>query len=103
MNLLFIEGPEVLQAVLPVVGIVLLLHITLDAADRPAACPFSVSKAFCITTGLSVFLYAIDLSVNLIGRMMGRTFFKTDSLLLLAGAGLAWVSSFPSWSPTCTS
>lgn len=77
-----------LQAVLPVVGIVLLLHVTLTPLTDLQLARF-LFGAFCITMGLSIFLYAIDLSVNLIGRAMGRTFAKTDNLLLLAGAGLA--------------
>ncbi|MFY9901593.1 MAG: DUF1538 domain-containing protein [Trichococcus sp.] len=88
MNLLLSKVREVLQAVLPVVGIVLLLHITLTPLTDLQLARF-LFGALCITAGLSIFLYAIDLSVNLIGRAMGRTFAKTDNLLLLAGAGLA--------------
>lgn len=88
MKLFLSKIREVLQAVLPVVGIVLLLHITLTPLTGLQLARF-LFGALCITAGLSIFLYAIDLSVNLIGRAMGRTFAKTDSLLLLAGAGLA--------------
>jgi len=88
MKLFLSKIREVLQAVLPIVVIVLLLHVTLTPLTALQLERFLLG-AFCITAGLSIFLHGIDFSVSMIGKAMGRTFSKTANLVLLAAAGLA--------------
>ena len=88
MKLFLSKIREVLHAVLPIVAIVLLLHTTLTPLTTLQLQRFLLG-AFCITAGLSIFLHGVDFSVSMIGKAMGRTFSKTDNLILLAGAGLA--------------
>lgn len=88
MKLFLSKIREVLQAVIPIVAIVLLLHATLTPLTALQLERFLLG-AFCITAGLSIFLHGIDFSVSMIGKAMGRTFSKTANLILLTGAGLA--------------
>ena len=88
MKLFLSKIREVLQAVLPIVAIVLLLHATLTPLTALQLERFLLG-AFCITAGLSIFLHGIDFSISMIGKAMRRTFSKTANLILLAGAGLA--------------
>lgn len=88
MKLFLSKVREVLQAVLPIIAIVLVLHATLTPLTALQLGRFLLG-AICITAGLAIFLHGIDFSVSMIGKAMGRTFSKTANCMILAGAGLA--------------
>ncbi|SMC88813.1 DUF1538 domain-containing protein [Papillibacter cinnamivorans] len=94
MNILAEKGKEVLVSVLPVTGLVLLLHATLAPLDLPVLFRFLIG-AVLVTAGLSVFLVGVDLGITPIGTSMGASIAKSNrvSVVLLSGLVLGFVVS----------
>ena len=90
MNLLFEKTKEVTQTLLPVVILVLLLSLTIVDVGNDVIIRFIVGSVMLLI-GLSIFLWGVDLSMNLIGDYMSRevatsrSFFKIALLSFLLG------------------
>jgi hypothetical protein len=73
---------EVLASVLPIVGIVLLLHITITPLETPMLISFLVGALFVII-GLTIFLFGIEVGLSPIGEGLGNTLAHSNSLFLV--------------------
>ena len=78
---------EVIMAVLPIVGIVLLLNFTITQLDGKQLGSF-LTGALLVTVGLTLFLFGVDLGISPIGRYIGGAIVKRNSLLVLTIYGL---------------
>lgn len=88
MNILVDKLKEVLFAVLPITGIVLLLHFTITPLDTSMLIRLLVGALFIII-GLSIFLSGVDMGITPIGNVMGSTLAKTNKITIVVCAGLA--------------
>ena len=90
MNLLFEKAKEVTQTLLPVVILVLLISFTLVDVGNNVIIRFMVGSLMLLI-GLSIFLWGVEVSMNLIGEYMSRevatskSFFKIAILSFLLG------------------
>lgn len=78
---------EVLFAVLPVMGIVLLLHFTVAPLGGTRAIQF-VLGGVPVILGLTVFLFGVDQSVEPIGRGIGSVIAHSGRLAAVVASGL---------------
>jgi hypothetical protein len=78
---------EVIMAVLPIVGIVLLLNFTITPLDGKQLGSF-LTGALLVIVGLTLFLFGVDLGISPIGRYIGGAIVKRNSLLVLTISGL---------------
>jgi len=78
---------EVLYAVLPITGIVLLLHLTLSPLDSSLLIRFFIGDLFIIV-GLAIFLFGVDIGITPIGQEMGKGIAKTNKVWMVVVAGL---------------
>lgn len=78
---------EVIMAVLPIVGIVLLLNFTITPLDGKQLGSF-LTGASLVIAGLTLFLFGVDLGISPIGRYIGGAIVKRNSLLVLTISGL---------------
>lgn len=87
MQVLYNKLKEVIMAVLPIVGIVLLLNFTITPLGREQMVSF-LFGAVLIISGLTLFLFGVDLGISPIGRYIGGAVVKKNSLWVLAVSGL---------------
>lgn len=78
---------EVVMAVLPIVGIVLILNFTITPLAGHQLISF-LTGAVLVIVGLTLFLFGVDLGIGPIGRYIGGAVVKRNSLLILSVSGL---------------
>lgn len=81
------KAQEVLMAVLPVTGMVLLLHFTLVPLTGTLLLQFLLG-AVLITVGLTLFLLGVDLGITPLGALMGVLITRRNRLWIVIVAGL---------------
>lgn len=87
MNAVYSKLKEVVLSVLPVVGIVLLLHFTVIRLETAMLLRFLIGSALIIV-GLTIFLVGIDTGVTPIGSTMGSATAKTNKVWAVIVSGL---------------
>ena len=87
MQVLYNKLKEVIMAVLPIVGIVVLLNFTITPLGSEQLTSFLLG-AVLIISGLTLFLFGVDLGISPIGRYIGGAVVKKNSLWILAASGL---------------
>jgi len=87
LSVLVSKLKEVLSAVLPITGIVLLLHFTLTPLDSSLLIRF-ILGAILIVIGLAIFLFGIDIGITPIGQSMGKSIAKSNKIWIVIIAGL---------------
>ena len=87
MQVLYNKLKEVIMAVLPIVGIVVLLNFTITPLGSEQLTSFLLGAALIIS-GLTLFLFGVDLGISPIGRYIGGAVVKKNSLWILAASGL---------------
>jgi len=94
LNVLIAKVKEVVFSVLPITVIVILLNFTLTPLAPPVLIRFLIGAIF-IVSGLSIFLFGIELGITPIGSLLGSSIAKTNkiSIVLLAGIILGFVIS----------
>jgi hypothetical protein len=94
LNVLIMKVKEVVFSVLPITVIVILLNFTLTPLAPPVLIRFLIGAVF-IVSGLSIFLFGIELGITPIGSLLGSSIAKTNkiSIVLLAGIILGFVIS----------
>jgi hypothetical protein len=78
---------EVLSAVLPVVIIVSILHFTIAPVGGSMFTAFLIGS-FLVIIGLTLFLFGIDLSIDVIGHNIGNFLVQKGKLALVIVVGL---------------
>ena len=78
---------EVLQAILPVVVIVLALHLTIAPLSEGLIPKFLVGGVLLVV-GLTIFLFGVDQSIDPIGQNIGNMLTKSGKLALVVTVGL---------------
>lgn len=94
MNVLVEKFKEVLYAVLPITGLVLILNFTLAPLDSSLFIRFIIGAIFIII-GLTIFLFGIDIGITPIGQSMGGMLAKSNKIwiVILVGLGLGFFIS----------
>ena len=87
MQVLYNKLKEVIMAVLPIVGIVVLLNFTITPLESEQLTSFLLG-AILVISGLTLFLFGVDLGISPIGRYIGGAVVKKNSLWILAASGL---------------
>ena len=87
MNLLLSKSKEVLFSVLPITGIVIVLHFTLTPIPTDSLIRF-ILGAVLILIGLSIFLFGVDLGITPLGTNIGSTLSKTNKVWIVVIAGV---------------
>ena len=87
MQVLYNKLKEVIMAVLPIVGIVVLLNFTITPLESEQLASFLLG-AVLVISGLTLFLFGVDLGISPIGRYIGGAVVKKNSLWILAASGL---------------
>lgn len=87
MQVLYNKLKEVIMAVLPIVGIVVLLDFTITPLGGEQLASFLMG-AVLVILGLALFLFGVDLGISPIGRYIGGAVVKKNSLWILAASGL---------------
>ena len=87
MNTLLIRLRETLFAVLPITGIVLLLHWTWVPLSPSLLYPFLLGSVL-IVIGLALFLIGVDIGITPMGEITGDSIAKTNKLWIVVAAGL---------------
>lgn len=87
LSVLLDKFKEVLFSVLPITGVVVLLHFTLTPLDTPMLLRFLIGSLL-VVIGLSIFLFGTDIGITPIGQEMGKTIAKRNSMVFLVLAGL---------------
>ncbi|HSN94656.1 MAG TPA: DUF1538 domain-containing protein [Anaerolineaceae bacterium] len=85
---------EIIWAVLPIVGIVLLIHFFVIHLETITLVKFLLGAVFMVI-GIPIFLYGIDLSITPIGDHLSEALVKTDhvSWILIGGIFLGFIAS----------
>lgn len=78
---------EVLYSVLPITGIVLVLHLTVTPLPGPLLGRFLLGAAL-IASGLSVFLFGVDLGISPLGNAIGGAMSRSNRVWIVAAVGL---------------
>ena len=78
---------EVLFAVLPVMGIVLLIHFTVAPLGRESILRFMLGGVFAVL-GLTIFLFGVDQSIDPIGKGIGGVIMRSGKVAAVITAGL---------------
>ncbi|KUO73550.1 MAG: hypothetical protein APF77_23435 [Clostridia bacterium BRH_c25] len=78
---------EVLYAVLPITVIVLLLNFTIAPIEAYLLYRFLIGALFIIS-GLSMFLFGVDIGVTPIGTLMGTSLTKSNKVWIIGIGGL---------------
>lgn len=87
MRVLLEKVKEVLFSVLPITGIVLLLHFTVTPLPTTLLMRFLIGAAV-ITLGLSIFLFGIDIGISPLGHHIGTALSKSNRVWVLVAVGL---------------
>lgn len=87
MHVIYSKSKEVLFSILPITGLVLLLHFTITPIETSLLIRFLLG-AFLIVIGLVLFLLGVDIGIGPIGNVMGSHIGKTNKLWFVAAAGL---------------
>jgi len=87
LNGLYQKMKEVTFAVLPIMGIVVLLHLSVYQLETDYIFRFFIGAAFIIL-GLSVFLYGVDIGVSPIGSLVGKALAKSNKLMVVTAGAL---------------
>lgn len=87
MTILVSKLKENILAMLPIVFIVILLHLTLVPLSGPQLIRFIIGALFIII-GLSLFLVGVDLAITPLGSLTGQVITKPNKLLIVVIAGL---------------
>ncbi|SEL22891.1 Protein of unknown function [Carnobacterium iners] len=88
MNRLTEKFKEVLLAVLPIVVIVFILHLTIAPLEINLLIKFLLG-ALCIVAGLAIFLLGTDIGIIPIGSKLGKGVAKSNKIWVVVIAGLA--------------
>ncbi len=88
MNTLMLRLRETFMAVLPITGIVLLLHFTLVPLPSLLLLRFLLG-AILIVFGLSFFLIGVDIGITPLGKMTGQAMAKKNKLWIVVVGGFA--------------
>lgn len=85
---------EIIWAVLPIVGVVLLLHFFVVKLETITLIKFLVGALFMVI-GIPIFLYGIDLSITPIGDHLSEALVKTNHVtyILIGGIFLGFIAS----------
>ena len=78
---------EVLQAVLPIMAIVLVLHVTIAPLSQGLMPKFLVG-GLLLVIGLAIFLFGVDQSIDPIGQSIGKMLTNSGKLALVVTVGL---------------
>lgn len=82
MTLLMAKLKENIYAMIPIIMIVLILHITVTPMSGPQLFRFFFG-AFFIVIGLSLFLVGVDLAITPLGSLTGAEITKTNKIILV--------------------
>ncbi|WP_200805363.1 DUF1538 domain-containing protein [Carnobacterium iners] len=88
LNRLTEKFKEVLLAVLPIVVIVFILHLTIAPLEINLLIKFLLG-ALCIVAGLAIFLLGTDIGIIPIGSKLGKGVAKSNKIWVVVIAGLA--------------
>lgn len=88
MEVILFKLKEVLQAVLPIVALVFILHFTIVPLESYLLIRFVIGSILIIA-GLTIFLLGIELGVSPIGHAMGKMIARSNQILVVVIAGLA--------------
>ncbi|WP_245592900.1 DUF1538 domain-containing protein [Carnobacterium funditum] len=88
LNSLTEKFKEVLLAVLPIVAIVIILHLTIAPLETNLLIKFLLG-ALCIVVGLAIFLLGTDIGITPIGSQLGKGVAKSNKIWVVIVAGLA--------------
>lgn len=94
MTLIASKLKENIYAMLPIMGIVFILHFTLVPLSHAQIIRFLLG-AICVIIGLSLFLVGVDLAITPLGGLTGEQMTKPNRLwvVLIAGIVLGFVIS----------
>lgn len=88
LNSLTQKFKEVLLAVLPIVVIVFILHLTIAPLETNLVIKFMLGAVF-IVVGLAIFLLGTDIGITPIGSHLGKGVAKSNKIWVVVAAGLA--------------
>lgn len=87
LSVLWAKVKEVLYSVLPITGIVLLLHFLITPLPSAMLVRFLIGAVW-IVLGLSIFLFGVDLSITPLGQNIGSALSKSNRIWILAVVGV---------------
>lgn len=87
MNVLKEKFLEVIRAVLPIVGLVLLIHFLVVPLPAEALVGFLIG-ALAIIIGMTVFLIGVDVAITPIGSYMGKGVALSNKVIIVILGGL---------------
>lgn len=87
MEIILEKIREVVLAVVPVVAIVFLLHLTLTPLG-PGLLFLFLRGAFLIVLGLSIFLFGVEIGIAPLGSLVGELLVRSNRIWVVAGSGL---------------
>jgi hypothetical protein len=87
LNIIGAKLKEVSKSVLPILGLVLMLHFFVVPLPIPMLVRF-IAGTFLVITGLTLFLLGVELAIPPLGSYTGKALSKSKSIWILLMAGL---------------
>jgi hypothetical protein len=87
VNIILNRFKEVTTSILPIVGIVLFLNLTIAPVANILLFRFLLG-ALLVIIGLTLFLLGVDIGIIPIGNLTGKTLAKSNNLLIVLFAGI---------------
>ena len=88
LSLFLAKFKEVTISVLPITIIVMILHFTITPIESFLLFRFLIGASLVIL-GLTIFLFGVDLGINPIGSLMGKTLINYNKIWIIIVGGLA--------------